>query len=219
MTAARRRPPPERARPRLQLPVESARRIMTHHDKSGSRRQAATPREPRDGLYQRRRRNCADGTRRERAQPAMQYKAMGESRRRGAAVAERHAAVSAAARQRRREDRERGAAGSGAVKAARWQLPPEMTRPRWQLRVESGSCRLRHTAPRARAATAEQRRPSATLPRRRERGGTSTPARGARARRHRQAAFSARAARRRPPPERTRPRRQLRTESARCRLL
>ena len=46
------------------------------------------------------------------------FDAKGETRHRRVAAAERHAAVSAAARRRRCEDRECVAAGSGTVRAA-----------------------------------------------------------------------------------------------------
>ena len=57
------------------------------------------------------------------------------------------------------------AAGSGAVSAAQWRPPPERKRPRRRAHAERASCGARRTAPRERAAATEHRRPSATPPR------------------------------------------------------
>ena len=83
-------------------------------------------------------------------------------RRSGIAAAERHAAASMATRLRRRQERQRGAAGSGAVSAARRRPPPERKRPRQRPHAESASRGAPRTAPRERAAAAEERRPSFT---------------------------------------------------------
>ena len=139
-------------------------------------------------------------TRRERSPPIMLHRAKGEIRRRGEAAAERHACVSATARQRWHEDRERGAAGSGAVRAARRRLPKETTQPhhaKGESRRRGAATAERHAAVSAvaRASGSEDR----------ERGAAGSGA--------------VRAARPRRPSERTRLHRQPHAESTRCRLL
>ena len=112
------------------------------------------------------------------------------------------------------EERQHDVAGSGAARLARRRLSQGRTRPHRQPCAESTRRRPRHTTPRARAAVAKERRPSVTPPRARRRGraGDEERQHGA------PGSGAARAARRRSLPERMRPRRQPRAESARCRL-
>ena len=129
----------------------------------------------------------------------------------------RHAAASDAARPCWYQERQRGAAGSGVVSAARWRQPQTQRwriRPRQRPNAEStGRCALR-TAPRAsrhceRAAVKRHAAASAAarLTRRKERQ-RSDAGRGA-----------VSAARRRPPAERRRPHRRPHTQSASRRVL
>ena len=67
------------------------------------------------------------------------HRAAKASRRHERAAIERHADASAAARQSRRQERQRGAAGRGAVSAVRRRSPPEEKRPRQRPHAESAS--------------------------------------------------------------------------------
>ena len=123
-------------------------------------------------------------TRRERAPPVTPRRAKDESSHRREAASGRNAAVRATARRCRRDGCERGAAGSGAARAARRRPPMDMTQPR----------RGSHTENAHRRSNAAQSQGQEQPPRSsggwaqcgRACGGTTVPTRQLRARRRRQ---------------------------------
>ena len=94
-------------------------------------------------------------TRRELELPSTTHRARQERGAAAKAAAERHAAAGAAARLRRRQERQRGVAYSGAESAARRRLALERKRPRQRLHAQLELSSTTHYVRRERVAAAE----------------------------------------------------------------
>ena len=119
------------------------------------------PKRPVTGIGSREEATAPATARREREPPNATC-AVRASRRQGRAAAERHETAGAAERLSRRQERQRGAAGSGAVDAARRRPSLERKQPRRRKTRRGASCRALR-APRERAAAERHTTASAAV--------------------------------------------------------